>query len=68
MQLDAMLFLIKDSSKMRVFFGMPTSELCRQILLKVIYAMEPYKMDNCQLTLGIGLIDEVVCKVTCGSS
>ena len=46
MQLDAMLFLIKDSSKMRVFFGVPTSELRQQILLEVIYAMEPYKMDN----------------------
>ena len=30
--------------------------------------MEPYRMDNCQLTMGTGLIDEVVCKVTCDSS
>ena len=30
--------------------------------------MEPYRMDDCQLTMGTGLIDEVVCKVTCDSS
>nr|POF26707.1 hypothetical protein CFP56_60857 [Quercus suber] len=36
MQLDAMLFLIKDPSKMRAFFGVPASELRRQILLKMI--------------------------------
>ena len=41
MQLDAMLFLIKYPSKMRAFFGAPTSELLWQILLKMIYAKEP---------------------------
>nr|POF14717.1 hypothetical protein CFP56_34201 [Quercus suber] len=41
MQLDAMLFLIKDPSKMRAFFGVPASELRRQILLKMMYAKEP---------------------------
>ena len=40
-QLDAMLFLIKDPAKMRAFFGVPTSELRRQILLKMMYAKEP---------------------------
>ena len=40
-QLDAMLFLIKDPAKMRAFFGAPTSELRRQILLKMMYAKEP---------------------------
>ena len=36
-QLDAMLFLIKDPSKMRAFFCVPASELRRQILLKMMY-------------------------------
>ena len=36
-KLDAMLFLIKDPSKMRAFFGVPTNELHRQILLKMMY-------------------------------
>nr|POF08041.1 hypothetical protein CFP56_17767 [Quercus suber] len=40
-QLDAMLFLIKDLAKMRAFFGVPTNELRRQILLKMMYAKEP---------------------------
>ena len=40
-QLDAMLFLIKDPAKMRAFFGIPTSELRQQILLKMMYAKEP---------------------------
>ena len=40
-QLDAMLFLIKDPAKMRAFFGVPTSELRRAILLKMMYAKEP---------------------------
>ena len=40
-QLDAMLFLIKDPAKMRAFFGVPTSKLHRQILLKLMYAKEP---------------------------
>ncbi|KAF3966719.1 hypothetical protein CMV_009209 [Castanea mollissima] len=37
MQLDALLFLIKDPAKMRAFFGVPTSVLRRQILLKMIF-------------------------------
>jgi len=40
-QLDAMLFLIKDLAKMRAFFGVPTSELRRKILLKMMYTKEP---------------------------
>ena len=40
-QLDAMLILIKDPTKIRAFFGVPTSELHRQILLKMNYAKEP---------------------------
>ena len=40
-ELDAMLFLIKDPAKMRAFFGVPTSKLHRQILLKMNYAKEP---------------------------
>ena len=40
-ELDAMLFLIKDPAKMRAFFGVPTSKLHRQILLKMMYAKEP---------------------------
>ena len=40
-QLDAMLFLIKDPAKMRAFFGVPTSMLRRQILLKMMHAKEP---------------------------
>ena len=40
-QLDAMLFLIKVPAKMRAFFGVPTSMLRRQILLKMMYAKEP---------------------------
>ncbi|XP_030951976.1 uncharacterized protein LOC115975362 isoform X2 [Quercus lobata] len=40
-QLDAMLFLIKDPTKMRAFFGVPTTELRRQILLKMMYPKEP---------------------------
>ena len=41
MQLDAMLFLIKDPAKMREFFGIPTNELRQQILLKMMYAKKP---------------------------
>ncbi|KAL4609923.1 hypothetical protein ACB092_08G015500 [Castanea dentata] len=41
MQLDGMLFLIKDPAKMRAFFGVPTSELRQQILLKMMFAKEP---------------------------
>ena len=40
-QLDVMLFLIKDPAKMKAFYGVPTSELRRQILLKMMYAKEP---------------------------
>ena len=40
-QLNAMLFLIKDPAKMRTFFCVPTSELYRQILLKMVYTKEP---------------------------
>jgi len=40
-QLNAMLFLIKDPAKMKAFFRVPTNELCRQILLKMIYTKEP---------------------------
>ena len=40
-QLDAMLFLIKDPVKMRAFFGIPTNELRQQILLKMMYAKKP---------------------------
>ena len=40
-QLDAMLILIKDPAKIRAFFCVPTSELHRQILLKMNYAKEP---------------------------
>ena len=40
-QHDAMLFLIKDPAKMRAFFGVPTSELHRQILLKMMYTKKP---------------------------
>ena len=40
-QLDAMLILIKDPAKIRAFFGVLTSELHRQILLKMNYAKEP---------------------------
>ncbi|KAL0005297.1 hypothetical protein SO802_012858 [Lithocarpus litseifolius] len=39
-QLDAMLFLIKVPAIMREFFGVPTSELRRQILLKMMYAKD----------------------------
>ena len=51
-QLDAMLFLIKDPVKMRAFFGIPTNELRQQILLKMMYAKKPQWLDNCQLTFG----------------
>ena len=40
-QLDAILFLIKDPAKMRAFFGIPTNELRQQILLKMMYAKKP---------------------------
>ena len=40
-QLDAILFLIKDPAKMRAYFGVSTSELRQQILLKIMYTKEP---------------------------